>query len=432
MRLSQTLFANAASLSVRLGANFALNKILAVLIGPAGFALVGQLQNFMMLLQNASSGALTTGVTKLTAQAEGNLERQRQIWSTAISAVAVATIAAALAIILARGWIARDILGDAIYETPLLLGAITLTAFGINYVIAAVFAGKSDVKPYAMLNSAIALVNLAIVSAGAYWGQIEGALMATAVSQSFALIIGIILLRKRGSYGLQLTRPLFDPALGRALAKYGAMALVAAAALSVGQLIVRSQIIGEFGLETAGIFEALWRLGNINQLLFATTLMVYALPRMSQLAGKAEFRGFYTKALLAATSLAAIIFAIEYLLRAPMFRLLFSREFEGAAHYFGYQAIGDVARVATLVTGAALVALSRARLYIALEIIRFAVFVAASNYLVQDYASDGPALAYMASYCVSAVIGVAMMLLAGNDVSGDGLAAATPLEEGLK
>ena len=410
MRLTQTLFANAASLSVRLGANFALNKILAVLIGPAGFALVGQLQNFMMLLQNASSGALTTGVTKLTAQAEGNLERQRQIWSTAISAVAVATIAAALAIILARGWISRDILGEAIYETPLLLGAITLTAFGINYVIAAVFAGKSDVKPYAMLNSAIALVNLAIVSAGAYWGQIEGALMATAVSQSFALIIGIILLRKRGSYGLQLTRPLFDPALGRALAKYGAMALVAAAALSVGQLIVRSQIIGEFGLETAGIFEALWRLGNINQLLFATTLMVYALPRMTQLAGKAEFRGFYIKALAAAASLAAIIFAIEYLLRAPMFRLLFSREFEGAAQYFGYQAIGDVARVVTLVTGAALVALSRARLYIALEIIRFAVFVAASNYLVQDYGSDGPALAYMASYCVSAVIGVAMML----------------------
>jgi len=323
-----------------------------VLIGPASFAILGQLQNFLMLLQNATSGLLINGVTKLTAQAEGDQERQRRIWSTAGAAIVFLTLLTAAAVILAREWIAKSLLGDAIYATPLVLAAITLTAFGMTFLIATIFAGKSDVRPFAIINSAIALINLAVVSAGAYWGHIEGALMASAVSQSLALIVGIILMHNRGWYGFRLARPVFDPAIGRSLAKYSMMAIVAAAAFAGGQLIVRSQIISEFGLVTAGIYEALWRLSMINQLIFSSTILVYALPRMTQLAGKREFRGFYIKALLAAASLAVIIFAIEYLLRAPMFRLLFSREFEGAAQYFGYQAVGDVARVATFIARA--------------------------------------------------------------------------------
>ncbi|NJM51015.1 MAG: O-antigen translocase [Sphingomonadales bacterium] len=415
MRLRQTLFANMVSLSIRLGANFALNKILAILIGPAGFALVGQLQNFIMLIQSATSGALTTGITKLTAQAEGNLGRQRQIWSTSLTAVLLLSLVVAIMIICLRGWIATSILGDPVFRTPLLWAAITLAAFGINYVIAAIFAGKSDVRPYASLNSAIALFNLFIVTAGAYFGHIEGALLASAISQSCALVVGVFLLYRRKFYDLNITRPLLDPALVGELAKYGLMALAAAASLSVGQIMVRSQIIDNFGLVTAGMYEALWRLSNINLLLFSTTLMVYALPKMTRIIDKSEFRAFYLKALAAATGFAALLFASEYLLRTPLFHLLFTSEFQPASDYFSYQAIGDLARVAALVTSTALIALSRAGLYIALEIIRFACFVMISGWLMQSHAEDAPALAYMLSFCVSALIGLAMMMFTGNE-----------------
>ena len=382
-----------------------------------------------MLLQNMTSGLLINGVTKLTAKAGGDQERERQIWSTAGTAILFLTLFVAAIVIIARGWIAETVLGDIIYVTPLVFAALTLTAFGFTFLIATIFAGKSDVRPFAFINSAIALINLFVISGGAYYGHVEGALMATAISQSLALIIGLILMHNRGWYGFRLARPVFDPDTGRALAKYSMMAIVAAAALAGGQLIVRSQIIAEFGLVTAGIYEALWRLSTINQLIFSSTILVYALPRMTGLAGTSAFRGFYLKSVLAATALASAIFFAEYILRMPLFHLLFSRAFEPATQYFGYQAIGDVARVATLVSSTALIAFSRAGQYIVLELVRFAIFVGASIYLVQSHGEYGVALAYMLSFCVSAVIGLAMILIAGNGEMVDDDAAIAPTGE---
>jgi polysaccharide transporter, PST family len=179
--------------------------------------------------------------------------------------------------------------------------------------------------------------------------------------------------------------------------------------------MVRSQIIAEFGLVSAGIYEALWRLSTINQLIFSTTLLVYVLPRMSQMVGGPAFRRFYIQSLAGATMMAAVMMLAEYLLRVPLFHILFTAEFEPAADYFGYQAAGDVARVITLVTATAMIAKSRAGAFIALEAIRFAAFVAASAYLIPLYGQQAPAFAHMVAYTLSAVIGVAMMLLAGNE-----------------
>jgi len=413
MRFASTIFANAISLSVRLGANFVLNKVLAVLVGPAGFAMVGQLQNFMMLFQSATSGALTTGVTKLIAKNQDDAEYQRQIWTTAITSVVGVTLIIGLAIIFSHRWIARDLLGFAQFDTPVLLFAFGLTAFGIIYIIAAVFAGKSDVKPYSTLNGAIALFNLAVVSLGAYLGGIEGALIATAFSQSVAILFALYLLWRRKWYGLRIVRPLFDPVIAGNLARYGLMAMTAAAGLSLGQLIVRSQLIVSFGLEMAGLYDGLWRLASINQLLFSTTLMVYTLPRLSRLAHGPDFRSFYTRTTIVACALAGAVFTVEYLLRVPMFNLLFSSAFQPATKFFGFQCAGDIARVATLVTSTALVAQSRVLAYIMLEISRFAIFVVASSVTITAHQPEGAALAYMLSYGAAALIGFSMMLSPG-------------------
>jgi O-antigen/teichoic acid export membrane protein len=103
--------------------------------------------------------------------------------------------------------------------------------------------------------------------------------------------------------------------------------------------------------------------------------------------------------------------------------LLFSPEFRPATEFFGYQALGDIARVATLVTSTALIALSRPGQYIGLEIIRFMIFIAASYMLLPAMGPSGAAAAYMVSYGLSAAIGVALMLLARDDGAVIGLQA---------
>jgi polysaccharide transporter, PST family len=414
LRIVTTFLINSVSLAVRLGANFALNKILAVLIGPASFALIGQFQNFLVLLQNATSGLLVNGVTKLTVQAKGDPVQEHKIWSTALSAILVLSLLAAVIIFFTRGWLSNVLIGDAGYSYLLVLAGVTATSFGLSILIATIFASKSDMPAFTTMNIGISLINLIVIGLGTYYYTLEGALMATAISQSLPLIIGIILLQQRSWYGFRLSRPFFDRKISKQLAKYGLMAIVATGALAIGQIIVRSQIIAEFGLTTAGIYEALWRLSAINQLIFSSTLLVYALPELSRVAGTRAFGSFYRKAILAASLLAAFLFVGEYLIRGPLFRLLFSSEFEPAIAYFGFQAAGDVARVVTAITGIAIIALSRPGLYIALEILRFFIFVSASACLLRSYGSGGAAVAYFLSYGLSALVGVAMLAISQN------------------
>ncbi len=60
-----------------------INKILAVYVGPAGYATLGQFQNAVQMISTLASGAINTGVTKYTAEYHEDDERQRAVWRTA-------------------------------------------------------------------------------------------------------------------------------------------------------------------------------------------------------------------------------------------------------------------------------------------------------------------------------------------------------------
>src|ERR1044072_4768052 len=80
---------NGAAVGVRLSTGLVLNKILAVLVGPPGYAIIGQFQNAVMILFTVSAGAINNGVVKYPADHEGDPRKQAQLWSTAVWIVVV-------------------------------------------------------------------------------------------------------------------------------------------------------------------------------------------------------------------------------------------------------------------------------------------------------------------------------------------------------
>ena len=55
---------NAVSTFIRMLTGFVSVKVVAVLIGPVGIALLGQLNNFSSILLSISTGGITNGMTK--------------------------------------------------------------------------------------------------------------------------------------------------------------------------------------------------------------------------------------------------------------------------------------------------------------------------------------------------------------------------------
>ena len=83
MTLIKTSLLNGIAVAIKMLTLLGINKILAIYVGPAGYAAIGQFQNAVTMITTFASGAINTGVTKYTAEYYQDEERQRLVWRTA-------------------------------------------------------------------------------------------------------------------------------------------------------------------------------------------------------------------------------------------------------------------------------------------------------------------------------------------------------------
>src|SRR6185369_2998685 len=112
MTLIKTSLLNGIAVVVRMLSSLVLNKILAVYIGPSGYAVIGQLQNLISLVTSFANGAINTGVTKYTAEYFDDEPRQQAIWRTAGGISLVGSLIAAAVIALFSRPLAKSFLGS--------------------------------------------------------------------------------------------------------------------------------------------------------------------------------------------------------------------------------------------------------------------------------------------------------------------------------
>ena len=83
MTLIKTSLLNGIAVIIKMLTLLGLNKILAIYVGPTGYAALGQFQNAVQMITTFASGALNTGVTKYTAEYYEDEVRQHTVWRTA-------------------------------------------------------------------------------------------------------------------------------------------------------------------------------------------------------------------------------------------------------------------------------------------------------------------------------------------------------------
>ena len=115
MTLFKTSMLNFFSLAIKVFTGLILNKIMAVYIGPSGYALASQFQNGINFITTFASGAINTGVTKYTAEYAAREDDLKSIWRTAISISMATSIIISLTIFFLADWISVKYLRDEMY-----------------------------------------------------------------------------------------------------------------------------------------------------------------------------------------------------------------------------------------------------------------------------------------------------------------------------
>jgi PST family polysaccharide transporter len=385
MSLVKTSLLNGIAVAVKIGVAIILNKIIAVNIGPAGYAVIGQFQSTIAVVTSLSGGLMAPGITKGTAEHFDNEARQFLLWQTAVKISVIAVLIMSVTILLASHWLAVNILHR-------------LDMSSVFVGLLAVVNGKKEIGIYVAANICGSCLSLTIVGLLTYLWGLYGALMAIAVSPSILLLSTGVLIRRRMWFKLTAFWGKVDPTIFRELSGFGLMGLTSALSAPLAYFFIRNFLVESIGLSAAGYWQASWKISEIYLMLVTTSLSTYYLPRLAEIktaeALKKEICKVYVFILPIAMSAALLM----YLLRDYMIGSLFSENFGPMRDLFSWQLTGDVIKIGSWILSFVMLGRSMVKLFILTELVFSVSFYFMTLELVSRYGLVGVSMAYAFNY----------------------------------
>ncbi len=404
MTLIRTTFLNAIAVTVKIVSLLALNKILAILVGPAGYAMIGQVQNAVTMMTAVASAGVTTGVTKYTAEYWEENQRQHQVWQTAARLGAIGSLLVGSFIIALNVQVSQFVLQTPVYGPVFILVGLCLILCVFNMLLLAILNGKKAIGLFVSATVATSVLSLVITAVLAWRFGLEGALIALALNQSASFLVTLWLCRREEWFSLSMLWGPVDPATFKKLLAFTLMALCTSAIGPACQIMIRNQLIADFGVNDAGYWEALIRMSNLYLMFLTTPLSVYYLPRMAELQDKSSQRREMAVGYMILIPAACVMALILYLIKDWLIPFLFAESFLPLTALMKWQFFGDVLRVCAWLLSFFLISKAMTQLFIITEVSFNLLLVFLTKFLTQTSGLAGAPQAYTISYGLYVIV----------------------------
>lgn len=400
MNLIKTSLMNGIAVAIKMITLLGLNKVLAVYVGPSGYAAVGQFQNAIQMLTMFASGAINTGVTKYTAEIGDDAARLHILWRTAGTLISIGSVVVSLIIFVFATKLSVWAFGVDEYSGVFVIFAATLILFNLNALLLAVLNGKKDIKRYVIANIGGSVFSLVVTGLMAAFFGLYGALAAFAIYQSLSFLVTFMLCRKTPWFSINYFFGAIDKTTVVNLSKFTLMALTAAICMPVTNILIRQHLASSLGLESAGYWEAMWRLSSAYLLFVTTTLGVYYLPRLSELRYADELKAEISRGYRLLIPATIIVAVCIYLLRDVIISILFTQNFSTMRDLFGWQMVGDTLKIGSWILAYLILGKAMYKTYMFTEVAAAVSFVLLSKYFVALYGLQGVSIAYAVNYAM--------------------------------
>lgn len=395
-----------------------INKILAIYVGPAGYAALGNFQNAVQMITAVAGGSINNGVIKYTAEYKDDEVEQRKVWRTAGTIALLASSITAIAIALLNKPLAVWFLKDENYGGVFVWFAVSIVFFAFNALLLAILNGKKDVARYVAANIFGSIANLIVTLVMAICFGLYGALVAMAAYQSFAFFVTIKLCRNASWFNFRFLLGAFDRRVAINLIKYMAMALTSAVCVPVSHVLVRDYLGLNFGWQAAGYWEAMWRLSAAYLMLVTATLSVYYLPRISELRDSREISMEMTSGFKLILPVLVVVGLAVYFLRDFLVSMLFTSDFYPVRELFAWQMVGDLFKVSGWMLAYLMLGKAMYKSFIATEVFFSLSFYFFVRLLCERYGVQGVVMAHALNYVIYLIVmlGVGRAFLRGGEV----------------
>lgn len=389
----------AISTLVKMLTGFISVKVVASLIGPAGIAMLGQLNNFSVIVLTLASAGINSGVTKYVSEVRDSDNGELGVYiCTAAKIIVCTSLSVGILLICFARTLSVEVLHAPSYHFVFIIFGVTILFYGINLLLLAIVNGFRDFKKYVIISISDSVVGLLFsLSLVWFWG-LKGALISAVTYQSIVLIATLFILR--GTEWIQMLRVnvKFEKNIAVKYMKFSAMTFVTAATVPVSQMIVRGYAISHISMHDAGIWEAMNRLSNMYLMIFSTSFSVYYLPRLSEINDENQLRSEILNGYKMITPILFIFLSTVFVFREYIISLVFSNDFISMSELFLGQLVGDFFKIMSWILAFLMLAKAHMTKFILTEIIFSLLFVGLGFIFLANFKIVGLVYAYAINY----------------------------------
>lgn len=379
-------------------------KIVASIIGPAGVALVGQLNNFSTIALSLATGGINSGITKYIAEYKSDASKVKQYLATAFRITVVCSLLVGLVLLLLCKQLSSLIMMTPQYWYVFAIFGITITFYGLNNMLVSVVNGYKQFNKYVKVNVVSSIFGVAFTVALVLALGLPGALISAVTFQSLMIFVSVLMLRKLEWLRKDWLVGKFKRTIASQYFRYALMTLLSVFLVPISQMLLRGYVISEISITEAGWWEGMNRISNMYLMVITSSFSVYYLPRLSEISDRIELRHEIFKCYKVIVPLLLAGFTVIYFLRFFIVKLLFTHEFMPMTQLFIWQMAGDFFKICSWLLAFLMVAKSMTKAYISTEIIFTLSYILLGYTFIRLDGIVGLCQAYLTNYVLYLVV----------------------------
>lgn len=347
-------------------------KIIAVITGVSGVAMVGQLQNVIAIVSLLASGGFNQGLTKYIAEFKNDPQAVEEFISTAFQLALAATGIISLILFFFSLPLAEILFSDPGYETIMIVFSLSVLFYTMNNFLITIVNGYQQYSLYFKINVTTTIVVFILTILLVIMFHEFGALLAMIIPQSIVCLLTYYYIRNE-QWKPFIGFSLFRSDRMRSLLRYTMIVMLSTIAWPTVKIFIRTYVINSISTVDAGIWQAT---SNINENIVnmaVASFSVYLIPKLSSIDDihllRKELINVY-KIIIPAT---IIGFLIVYVFRDFFILLLYSKDFSSVRDYLALQMVGSFFWMCKIPIMYFMLAKGHTNTYFAYEIV-FAIF----------------------------------------------------------
>ena len=390
----------ALSTLIKMLTGFVSIKIVAVIIGPDGIALMGQLSNFSTIMMAVAVLGINNGITKYVAEYKQDQHKLKQLLSTALKITMWGTLLSGLFMIIACNWLSRLILLSEEWSYVFIIFGLTIILYSMNQFFLSIINGEKKFKKFVRISITNSAAGLVFTLLLVYFWKLSGALIGMVTFHSIMFIVTLWYIRHEEWFSWEYFKEKINKPIAIRYFNYSIMTLTTAAVVPVSQLILRGYVIHNISVIEAGWWEAMNRLSGAYLMVITSSFGVYYLPRLSELKQRSELHNEIFKAYKVIIPMLFVGFLAIYFFRTFIINILFSHSFLPMENLFIWQLIGDVFRVSSWLLAYLMIAKAKTKIFVITEIFFSALTVVLSFLFINYTGIVGLTQASMVVYII--------------------------------